>query len=74
MVHSSPKAQAFNSVAVAGHVKVGGGYCTCGDVDCILDPGECDGGVPTAHPAGDAGGVMLAAFALGLALRFLLKL
>ena len=77
MVHLSRGAQAFNVVAVAGHTKVGGGSCTCGDADCVYDPGECDGQLPGAIPAGGAGvdgaGVMLAMFALGLAARFLLK-
>ena len=35
-VNSSP-------VAYAGHIPMGGAYCTCGEPACILDPGECDG-------------------------------
>src|ERR1044071_8692716 len=32
-----------SSVAYAGRVIHGGAYCTCGDSDCLYDPGECDG-------------------------------
>jgi hypothetical protein len=38
--HSRPAAQAFNTVAVAGHTQAGGVYCTCGCRDCICDLGE----------------------------------
>jgi hypothetical protein len=30
----------FASVVFAGHVSVGGAYCTCGCSFCICDPGE----------------------------------
>jgi hypothetical protein len=32
-----------SSIAYAGRVIHGGAYCTCGDPDCIYDPGECGG-------------------------------
>ena len=35
-VNSSP-------VAYAGHIPMGGAYCTCGTPNCIYDAGECDG-------------------------------
>ena len=31
------------SAAYAGHILVGGAYCTCGTPNCIYDEGECDG-------------------------------
>jgi len=30
-------------VAYAGKSVAGGNYCTCGDLGCIYDPGECGG-------------------------------
>ena len=61
--HASP------FVAYAGRSTVGGGYCTCGDADCITEPGEC-GGNTNAGDAGDGGALLLLALAaLALAMR-----
>jgi hypothetical protein len=35
--------QSASMVAYAGRTIVGGYYCTCGQPNCIYDPGECDG-------------------------------
>ncbi|HST20993.1 MAG TPA: hypothetical protein VLR90_07745 [Blastocatellia bacterium] len=74
------------SAAYAGRISVGGAYCTCEYPGCILDPGECDGHNSNSAPVAGGGdsitpkgsidspsGVMLAALALLLMLRFGLK-
>jgi hypothetical protein len=74
-VHSSREAQAF--VALAGRSTAGGAYCTCGDPNCVYDPGECDQGmhsVTREQPQkGDGGGLLLIVFAVGFALRLMLR-
>ncbi len=69
-------------VAYAGRTSVGGYYCTCGDLGCIYDPGECGGqntnaatvasGRDTTTNKGSidsASSVMLLAFALLILFR-----
>jgi hypothetical protein len=58
-------------VAAAGRSTAGGGACSCGDANCITEPGECGGNLNSATP-GDAGAVVLivaVAFAFWLRLR-----
>jgi hypothetical protein len=50
---------------MAGRSTAGGGACSCGDANCITEPGECGGNLNGATP-GDAGAVVLI-LALGLA-------
>jgi hypothetical protein len=67
-------------VAYAGRTVMGGAYCTCGDPDCITEPGECGnsysatvasgGDSTTSATSIDSGGVMLLAFILLLWMRF----
>ena len=79
--------QAVNSsatmVAYAGRTIMGNNYCTCGDSDCIVDPGECfvqDHNSVSVASGGDSSttkgsmdspsSVMLIAVALIMLLRF----
>jgi len=68
-------AQAFNSVAIAGHSTAGGSWCTCGCQDCICDPGEvpvmC--GESATVALSNESGLMLVLFALALAARFAMR-
>lgn len=74
MVGSRHRAQAFNSVAVAGRSVAGGDWCACGcGGDCICDPDEVPMACGEAAQPPDGSGVMLLLFAFALAARFALK-
>jgi hypothetical protein len=75
---TSPSA---SMVAYAGRTVAGGTFCTCGDPDCVTEPGECGnnhsatvasgGDTTTSATSIDSGaGVMLLAFVLLLWMRF----
>jgi hypothetical protein len=65
---SRHRAQAFNSVAVAGHTQFGGS-CGCDEPGCICEPGDR----AAVMPPSDGSGLMLLLFALALAARFASK-
>ena len=76
-----PTGPSASMVAYAGRTLAGGTYCTCGDPDCIIEPGECgDNNSATVASGGDTTtpgtpidsgvGVMLLAFTLLLWMRF----
>jgi hypothetical protein len=83
--HSRHEAQAFNAVAVAGHVQIGGQptgqYCSpcgCSHSNCVCDPGEDAGPCPPEEPlmaessnGGDGAGALLMLFAVGFTLRMI---
>lgn len=64
--HASP------FVAYAGRSTVGGGACSCGDPDCITEPGECPRTNGATSDDGGAG-LLLMLFAVGFALRIVMR-
>jgi hypothetical protein len=62
------------SVAYAGRTLMGGAYCTCGEPNCIYDPGECDGHNTNQQAQSPKGGtiefsIVIVALMLWLRLR-----
>jgi hypothetical protein len=68
MVGPRHQAQAFNSVAVAGHTQFGGA-CDCSEPGCICEPGEGGGNRNAANPSDGGAGLLLALLMLGFVLR-----
>ena len=72
---------------MAGRTQSGGKYCTCGEPDCITEPGECGAntngavGQPELNKpkdtapssSGDGGAVLLGGLLLMAVIRFFLR-